>query len=133
MRLRLVLGLLLVAAVGACGMVSRQDVPGVYQLNQGKTKDVIVLRPDGTWIHSVTPPGRPTERESGRWEWEQEDGTPVVTFRGFQHLWRRELAPNSPVVKGIWSVGVQRTPLGEIVLPVDDDIALAYRRISSGP
>lgn len=128
LRRPLVLLLLIAAALSGCRRVrGSQDVVGRYVLNRVEDRDVLELRPDGTYIHRYTAPGGATVVDSASWNLFHQ-GAWRITFENFAHHARRESFPRDPVARGAWTAEVQMGWTGRVRLVVDGKTGLAYLR-----
>jgi hypothetical protein len=90
--------------------------------------DTLWVSPDGTWTQVYAPEGGKVLAAQGRWEYEYRNGA-IVAFHRFPV---REYDGSIPDASrtGTWRASFQRTAFGSIVLHVDEDRGLQYRRVS---
>jgi hypothetical protein len=74
-------------ALGACSSEFRKDdLIGKYILNTGPGLDILELKRDGEYVHSVQEKGSANETLTGKWELERTRYSQVVTLDNFHAL-----------------------------------------------
>src|SRR3972149_2079199 len=91
--------------VGCSQNIERSMVLGIFIANHTKGIDSLIIRPDGTYLHSFTSPIGEKFVNSNNWEFELLDGEPHITFSRF--LFRLE--GHGRGKPGVWIVKVERS------------------------
>jgi hypothetical protein len=126
-------GLLLCGLVGlslaGCGSSPHvKDVVGTYKLNRGEESDIIEVRNDSTYVHTLRPRGGEVATESGKWTLEEHGGEQRVIFTHFLMRAPKEGLAGTAQVRGIWPATIGRNIRGRIRLTVNDDFGWYYVR-----
>jgi hypothetical protein len=104
------------------------DVVGSYRLNRGDAKDIIEIRADSSYVHSVEPSkGEPTS-ENGKWTLEDIGGARRVVFTNFLMRAPKEGQAETSQVRGIWPATLGQDVRGRTRLTVNDDLGWYYVR-----
>jgi hypothetical protein len=120
--------LLLCLACG-CSRLGAHEAPGTYVMGMRFVADTLWVKPDGTYMH-VYADGVKVLVASGRWEHEFLRGGPRVTFHRFPiRDYSGSISDSNRT--GTWPALFQRTAFGSIVLHVDEDRGVSYRRVSA--
>ena len=106
-----------------CTRLGPSILVGDYAANHQKGEDVIYVNPDGTYIHRFKGPDGKQMEQSGKWEYEQFQGDPLLTFYDFVH-W----SDGPTASKGIWPAAITRS-FGRIRLVLDRDSDLYYAKV----
>ena len=109
---------------------TESELPGVYVLQDKGKVDSINVKADGTFEHEVWAGRQQLLSERGRWQKDQyPDGSPDIEFHEF-----RLIAPpyaKLPMRAGMWAAPLQRDWRGRIILVVNPDVHLYYRKADS--
>ena len=126
-------GLVAVVSGGSCASddVARVDVVGRYALNNAAQRDEIVLRPDGTYLHTVD--GDPALVDSNAWTLEHVGTQTDVSLTRFHAVGSADPADwipgsKSSVVYDSYNLMVERSVFGAVRLVVNSDINIAYEK-----
>lgn len=115
--------------VAACDRTPRMgDVVGTYRLNRGDATDVIEIRDDSTYLHSVQSSRGDTIADSGKWTLEDTRGTWRVIFMDFLMRAPKEGQAGTLQVRGIWPATLGHDLRGRMRLTVNDDLGWYYVR-----
>jgi len=107
----------------ACGeKLDSRSVAGEYVANHNFGRDVIVVRDDGTYVHTFVASNGSRQKESGRWELDRDPQGDMISFSGFTPSWDGRTR-----IPGIWPARME-TSFGRIRLRVNDDLDLYYQR-----
>ena len=122
------LALMLCLACG-CSRLGSHKAPGTYVTGRRFVADTLWVSPDGTYTHVYAPDGGRMLVARGRWEYASRVGGPIVTFHDYPvRDYNGSVLDSSRT--GTWLAPFQRTAFGSIVLQVDEDRGLRYRRVS---
>ena len=112
------------ALLACSSAVSRSELVGNYSANVPVGTDTLVLREDGSYVHSHSIPGRTPTQQEGTWLLEPPaaDGT-IVTFQRFVV----EVEPLKSARPGIWPAFVERH-FGKLRLTINEDMGLYYTK-----
>ncbi len=120
--------LLLCLACG-CSVPRAHEAPGTYVMDRPFVADTLWVSPDGTYRHVYAPDGGKELVARGRWEYAR--NPQIVTFHDFPvRDYNGSISARSET--DVWRASFQRTVFGSIVLQVDEDRGLQYRRVSQG-
>jgi hypothetical protein len=123
--------------VGCRVVHSRSELIGIYELNAKEARIILELRPDGTFLETITLSGN-VEKRVGKWQWAQ-------TRVGFDGLWIPEVfAPDyirradarghvgeaKYTESGYWSISAENH-WGQTVLPIFPDSDIQFNRVQS--
>jgi hypothetical protein len=122
--------LLVAATLAGCGRAGDSDVAGRYVLNAGQGRDVLELRPDGTYLHRFTTRAGAVVVDSARWELLRERGG-WIRFAEFADYYGHEVFPRQPLVRRSWTVELEVGWRGGVRLLADREAELRYVRQES--
>jgi hypothetical protein len=127
----LALLLLVAATLSGCRLVHGPgDVVGRYVLSAGEGRDVLELRPDGTYLHRYTTRTGSVVVDSASWKLVHQGGW-RVEFQEFADYYARESFPRQPLVRGMRSIEVEMGWGGGVRLLADREAELRYVREES--
>lgn len=127
--------LCLLSLMGACTKeVTRDRVIGEYEANHDLAKDTLEVRADGTYIHHYQIEGSKEFIYMGKWELEEWEGEPLVTFEGW---YSPEPLGSEPEIMGkkvgrgrrlrnYWSVRVEWSVFGKQRFCINRDLGYFY-------
>ncbi len=124
---RSTLALLLCLACG-CPGPRALDAPGTYVMGKRFVADTLWLSPDGTWTNVYAPQGGKVLVARGRWEYVRNGSS--ITFHRFPIRDHNGSVSDSSRT-GVWPAPFQRTAFGSIVLQVNEDRGVRFRRVSA--
>jgi hypothetical protein len=112
------------ALLGCSSTVSRSELVGNYSANVPVGTDSLILRADGSYVHSHSFPGKTATQQTGTWLLEPPgaNGT-IVTFERFMF----EIEPLKSARPGLWPAFVDRH-LGKLRLTINEDMGLYYTK-----
>jgi len=112
------------ALLACSSTVSRSELVGNYSANVRVGTDTLVLREDGSYVHSHSIPGEAATEQAGTWLLEPRaaDGT-RVTFDRFTF----EIEPYKSAGAGLWPALVAKH-FGKIRLTINEDMGLYYTK-----
>lgn len=123
--------LLAAAALSGCRRVHGSgDVVGRYVLSAGQGRDVLELRPDGTYLHRFTTRTGAVVVDSASWELVSARGW-WIEFEAFADYFGHESFPRQPLARGSWIVEVEMGWGGGVRLLADREAELRYVRRES--
>lgn len=125
--------LLLLVLAGACTRPgAAEDAPGTYVLDLRGAADTLWLHRDGRYAHVYAARGAAPLASAGTWEFEVLMDRPSATLSRFPYRdpVTHAVHPGRP---GTWPAFIERTLTGAVVLPVNPDVAVRYRRVSPRP
>lgn len=127
----LALLLMVAAALSGCRRVQGPgDVVGRYVLSAGQGRDVLELRPDGTYLHRFTTRAGAVVVDSASWKLVSRGGW-WVRFDAFADYYGYEAFPRQPRVRGERFIEVGMGWGGGVQLLADRDHELRYVRQES--
>ncbi|WP_420130220.1 hypothetical protein [Longimicrobium sp.] len=126
----LALLLLVASALAGCRRVGDGDVVGRYVLNAGQGRDVLDLRPDGTYLHRFTTRAGAVVVDSARWELVRARGG-WIRFAEFTDYYGHEIFPRQALVRRSWTMELEMGWGGGVRLLADREAELRYVRQES--
>jgi hypothetical protein len=117
--------LLMAFALLACSSrVSRAELVGKYSANVSLCTDTLVLREDGSYVHSHSLPGKTVTEQTGTWLLEPRaaNGT-IVAFERFVF----EIEHLKSARPGLWPAFVERR-FGKLRFIINEDMGLYYTK-----
>lgn len=113
--------------------VRREWIVGEYEANHYLAKDVLEVRADGTYVRRYKAKGSKEFINTGRWELEDWEGKPLVTFEEWYSSEPLEIEPEIMGERievgrrpGHWPARLERSIFGEPRFCIDRDKGFFY-------
>lgn len=131
-RLLTVAGLTVLLSSACRQPISTADLSGSYRLDLTGVDDVLLLRPNGTYVHRFMSANGAETVDSSRWELADQYKERRVVFFNFLMQVSVDVDSTRPRIRGLWSAQIRRSVTGEIRLVVNDDLARYYVQEQNG-
>jgi hypothetical protein len=117
--------IILLVACSKPALVNAGDIPGMYVLTYNNQIDSLQIISGGEYQHRRWNNTVPAVSESGHWALSNKEKRPAVEFANFTAL---SIRPGAESLRGFWLTTIGRDRTGRVILEVNPDLGLNYRR-----